>query len=181
MSLEVLLRKAAGAGGREIHLAAARRITIVTNEGEREMTRPEVTPQLLQQFIAPVVPPAARDALAAGRAEWTLRHGELGRIRVVAEHERASFFFDGAAAVFSGAVAVFARPRHFLRSPVSTSPMPWRFRKTLSLFGTRFTLSRRGLGTSWSLPGFRLGVNAQGRWYVSFGIPGTGLYYIRTF
>ena len=94
MSLEALLRKAHTAGGREIHLAAARKIRIVTPEGEREMQGPEITPQLLQQVLAPVVPPAAREALAAGRAEWTMRHGELGRIRVVAEPAHASFFFD---------------------------------------------------------------------------------------
>ncbi|MFP5246750.1 MAG: type IV pilus twitching motility protein PilT, partial [Thermoanaerobaculia bacterium] len=94
MSLEVLLRKAATAGGREIHLATSRKIIIVTQEGQRELNGPEVTPQLIQQFLEPVVPPTARDALASGRAEWTLRHGELGRIRVIAEPARASFFFD---------------------------------------------------------------------------------------
>jgi twitching motility protein PilT len=94
MSLEVLLRRAAGAGGREVHLAAARRITIVTDEGERELQGPEITPQLIQQVLAPVVPPGVRDALAAGHAEWTLRHGELGRIRIVAEQQRASFFLE---------------------------------------------------------------------------------------
>ncbi|HJQ36636.1 MAG TPA: type IV pilus twitching motility protein PilT [Thermoanaerobaculia bacterium] len=96
MSLESLLRKAADVGGHEIHLASSRRITIVTPEGEREMRGPEVTPQMIDQFIAPVVPPAARDALAAGHAEWTVRHQELGSIRVVADREahaaRASFF-----------------------------------------------------------------------------------------
>ena len=59
--------------------------------------------------------------------------------------------------------------------------MPWRFRKSFSLIGTRFSLSKRGLGASWRLPGVRVGVNAQGRWYVSFGIPGTGFYWIRHF
>src|SRR6185436_15784180 len=102
MSLENLLRKAADAGGREIHLASSRRITIVTPDGEREMRGPEVTPQMIEQFIAPVVPPAARDALAAGHAEWTVRHQELGRIRVVADRNgdssTASFFFDAPAA-----------------------------------------------------------------------------------
>lgn len=57
----------------------------------------------------------------------------------------------------------------------------WRFRKTLSFGATRFTLTRRGIGTSWKLPGFRVGINAQGRWYLSFGIPGTGLYWIKHF
>lgn len=59
--------------------------------------------------------------------------------------------------------------------------MPWRFRKSFSLLGTQWSLTRRGLGASWRLPGVRVGVNAQGRWYVSFGIPGTGLYWIRHF
>jgi twitching motility protein PilT len=92
MSLEALLRKTASAGGRELHLASSRRIRIVTADGDRELHGPEVTPQLIQQFIAPVVPAAAKDALANGHAEWTLRHGELGRIRVVAEAQHASFF-----------------------------------------------------------------------------------------
>jgi twitching motility protein PilT len=96
MSLENLLRKAAGAGGREIHLATSRRITIVTPDGERELTGPEVTPQLIQQVIAPMVSPAARDALAVGRAEWTVRHKELGRIRIVACASSASFFLSDA-------------------------------------------------------------------------------------
>ena len=94
MSLDALLRKAATAGGREIHLATAQRIRIVTSDGEHELTGPEVTAQLIQQVIAPVVPPSAKDALAAGRAEWTVRHNELGRIRVVAEHASASFFLN---------------------------------------------------------------------------------------
>ncbi|HEX8412029.1 MAG TPA: type IV pilus twitching motility protein PilT [Thermoanaerobaculia bacterium] len=95
MSLEALLRKTHTAGGRELHLAASRRIRIVTADGDRELSGPEVTSQLIQQVIAPVVPAAAKDALASGHAEWTLRHGELGRIRVVAEQEHASFFFFG--------------------------------------------------------------------------------------
>jgi len=94
MSLESLLRKAHTAGGREIHLAASRKIRIVTAEGEREMNGPEITPQLIQQVLAPVVPPGSREALAAGRAEWTMHHGQLGRIRVVAEASHASFFLQ---------------------------------------------------------------------------------------
>jgi twitching motility protein PilT len=92
MSLENLLRTAAGAGGREIHLAPARQIRIVTPDGERELNGPPITSELIRQVIAPMVPEAARPALAAGHAEWTIRHRELGRIRVVAESERASFY-----------------------------------------------------------------------------------------
>ena len=80
MSLENLLRKAVDAGEREVHVASG----------------PKMTPQMIEQFIAPVVSPAARDALASGHAEWTVRHHDLGQIRVVAERDaqsaRASFF-----------------------------------------------------------------------------------------
>ena len=94
MSLENLLRKAAGAGGRELHLAPARPITIVTSDGNQELEGPQVTAAQIQTVIAPVVPPSHRDALTAGRAEWTIRHRDLGRIRVVAQAENASFYFD---------------------------------------------------------------------------------------
>ena len=94
MSLEALLLKAHGAGGREVHLTASRRIRVVTAGGDREMNGPEVTPQLLQQVVAPILPESARDALTHGRAEWTMRHSELGRIRVVVEPEKASFFIQ---------------------------------------------------------------------------------------
>jgi twitching motility protein PilT len=95
MSLEALLRKTATVGGSELHLATSRRIRIVTADGDRELSGPEVTSQLIQQVIAPVVPAASREALAAGRAEWTVRHGEFGRIRIVAEGQNASFFLVG--------------------------------------------------------------------------------------
>ena len=94
MSLENLLRKASDAGGREMHLAPARRITIVTSAGNQEIEGPQITAELIQTIISPVVPPSHRDALNAGRAEWTMRHRDLGRIRVVAEAENASFYFD---------------------------------------------------------------------------------------
>jgi hypothetical protein len=41
----------------------------------------------------------------------------------------------------------------------------------------RLNLSRRGIGGSWGFPGFRVGMAADGKRYVSIGIPGTGLYY----
>jgi hypothetical protein len=82
MSLEALLREAVEMGGREVRLEPARKITIVTDDGEREVRGPDVTPQLISQVVGPVVPPEARAALAGGHAEWTLRHRELGSIRV---------------------------------------------------------------------------------------------------
>lgn len=32
---------------------------------------------------------------------------------------------------------------------------------------------------SWGVPGLRFGVSPSGRKYISFGIPGTGLYFIK--
>lgn len=55
--------------------------------------------------------------------------------------------------------------------------MGWRFRKSFKMGPIRWNLSRRGIGGSWGFPGFRVGVSADGRRYVSVGIPGTGLYY----
>jgi len=55
----------------------------------------------------------------------------------------------------------------------------WRFRRALRAGWLRLNLSRGGIG--WSVgPRFaRLGVSANGRKYVSCGIPGTGLYFFR--
>lgn len=43
----------------------------------------------------------------------------------------------------------------------------------------RTTFSQRGVGKSIGFFGFRFGVTADGRNYWSFGIKGTGLYYIK--
>ena len=59
--------------------------------------------------------------------------------------------------------------------------MGWRFRKSFNMGPIRWNLSRRGVGGSWGFPGFRVGVSADGRRYISVGIPGTGLYYQRYF
>ncbi|WP_428940419.1 DUF4236 domain-containing protein [Fontivita pretiosa] len=55
----------------------------------------------------------------------------------------------------------------------------WRFRKILGRGPFRLTLSKRGVGWSCGIPGFRYGVSPSGQRYISFRIPGTGLYWIR--
>jgi hypothetical protein len=55
----------------------------------------------------------------------------------------------------------------------------WRFRKIFRLGPFRTTWSKKGLGFSWGLSGFRFGVSPDGRRYLSFGLVGTGLYYIK--
>ena len=54
--------------------------------------------------------------------------------------------------------------------------MGWRFRRTLSMGGFRWTYFERGIGGSWGLGGIlRFGVSPDGRRYVSIRIPGTGI------
>jgi len=55
--------------------------------------------------------------------------------------------------------------------------MGWRFRRSFKMGPIRWNLSRGGIGGSWGGPGFRVGVSADGRRYLSVGISGTGLYY----
>ena len=46
-------------------------------------------------------------------------------------------------------------------------------------FGFRSTLSRGGVGYSWGVPGFRVGISPSGRKWISFGFPGLGLSFFR--
>jgi hypothetical protein len=58
--------------------------------------------------------------------------------------------------------------------------MGWRFRRTLSMGGSRWTISKSGVGGSWGLGGiFRFGLSPDGRRYVSIRIPGTGVSWVK--
>lgn len=59
--------------------------------------------------------------------------------------------------------------------------MSWTFRKIFQLGPMRTTLSKGGVGMSWGIPGFRFGVSANGRKYITIGIPRTGLYFTKYF
>jgi hypothetical protein len=62
--------------------------------------------------------------------------------------------------------------------------MGWRFRKTFSFGRIRWAATKKGLGYRVALPSFkwlRFGVSPEGRRYISLGVPGTGLYWIRYF
>lgn len=58
--------------------------------------------------------------------------------------------------------------------------MGWSFRRSVSFGPLRVNIGSRGVGYSIGGPGFRMGVRANGRRYVSSGIPGTGLRYQQT-
>lgn len=57
--------------------------------------------------------------------------------------------------------------------------MSWIFRKIFRFGPFRTTLSKGGVGMSWGIPGFRIGISPTGRKYFSIGIPGTGLYFLK--
>ena len=58
--------------------------------------------------------------------------------------------------------------------------MSWIWRKVINLGGgARANLSRAGIGWSWGLPFLRFGRSASGTAWISVGIPGTGLYFIK--
>jgi hypothetical protein len=59
--------------------------------------------------------------------------------------------------------------------------MSWIFRKIFRFGPFRTTLSKGGVGMSWGIPGFRVGVSANGRKYLTLGIPGTGIYFTKYF
>ena len=59
--------------------------------------------------------------------------------------------------------------------------MSWIFRKIFRFGPFRTTLSKGGVGMSWGVPGFRVGVSANGIKYITIGIPGTGIYFTKFF
>lgn len=55
----------------------------------------------------------------------------------------------------------------------------WQWRKILRAGPVKVVLSKTGWGWSINLGFFRYGHSTQGVPYVSFGVPGTGLYFIK--
>lgn len=59
--------------------------------------------------------------------------------------------------------------------------MGLRFRKSINLgHGFRINLSKKGVGVSGGIKGARCSINSSGRMTRSIGIPGSGLYYVKT-
>ncbi len=86
MSLELLLRQTAQAGGRQLRLTSGKKAVIVTGGGEQESGE-VLAGTAIQQLVGPVMPPAARQAIAKGTADWMMNHPELGPIRATARIE----------------------------------------------------------------------------------------------
>ena len=59
--------------------------------------------------------------------------------------------------------------------------MSWHFRKSKNFGPFKVTTSKKGMGSSIGFLGFRFGISADGRKFWSFGIKGTGFYWIKYF
>lgn len=90
MSLETLLVQTAKVGGHELRLIPGRRLLIATARGEREVQGPEQTRESIEKLLAPVITPAARQALSDGRADWSVRLPEVGLVRILAQSGNGS-------------------------------------------------------------------------------------------
>jgi twitching motility protein PilT len=85
VSIERLLQATMKAGGQELRLIPGRRMVIVTPAGEREVQGPEQTAVMIDQLLSPLMTPDARQALAAGKAEWRFQLAGIGAVRARAE------------------------------------------------------------------------------------------------
>ena len=54
--------------------------------------------------------------------------------------------------------------------------MGWSFRRSIGLGLFRINLSKKGLGLSAGVRGFRIGRDSNGRNYTHVSVPGTGIY-----
>ncbi len=58
--------------------------------------------------------------------------------------------------------------------------MAWHWFNRIKVFrGLNANLSNRGVGWSWGVGGFRVGVSPSGKRWISAGIPGTGIRYFK--
>ena len=53
------------------------------------------------------------------------------------------------------------------------------FRKALNFGLFRLNLSKSGFGSSWGIPGIRMGISADGRKYLRISLPGTGIGWVK--
>jgi twitching motility protein PilT len=115
VSLDRILQATVKAGGHEVRLVPGRRIVIVTPAGEREVQGPEQSLAAIDQLLAPLLTADAREALAAGRAEWGFDVPGVGPVRARAERRP-----DGTFASF--AVGNASRPSAGPASPPVAAP-----------------------------------------------------------
>jgi twitching motility protein PilT len=125
VSLDRILQATVKAGGREVRLVPGRRIVIVTPAGEREVQGPEQSAGAIDQLLAPLLTPDARQALAAGRAEWGVEVAGVGPVQARAERRSEGTFASFAVGNASRPAAVatpVAPPVAAAGSPRASGP-----------------------------------------------------------
>lgn len=80
-----LLKRAVQAGAQEVKLVPGRRVIVVLPQGASEVRGDVMTPERIQQLLAPVIVPSAQRSLATGWAEWKFQLDNLGMVRACAE------------------------------------------------------------------------------------------------
>lgn len=132
LALLDLLKRALSVGAQEVRLIPGRRMLVVLPQGESEVKGDPLTPERIDELIAPVVTPLARRGLSSGWAEWDFDLPGRGPVRACGEVKvglvHLSFFLDRcdasgvAAAVPAAAPAApppFAAP---LAPPAMSAP-----------------------------------------------------------
>jgi twitching motility protein PilT len=119
--LERLIQQAARAGGQEVRLIPGRRIVILTPAGEREVQGAAQSAENVAQLVDGVATDAARQALAAGKAEWRIEVTGVGPAMVSAEKKAA-----GLTAVVRLGAGPSSGPEPVASAPALAEPAPRR-------------------------------------------------------
>ncbi len=80
--IERILQAAAKAGSQEVRLIPGRRIIFVTPAGEREVQGAEQTSATIDQLLAPMITPEAKQGIAKGRSEWRVAVPGIGSVGI---------------------------------------------------------------------------------------------------
>jgi twitching motility protein PilT len=125
LPLTELLKRALSVGAREVRLMPGRRTIVVLPQGENEVRGETQTTERIEGLIQPLMPPAAKRALASGWAEWDFELAGRGPVRACAEMKvgllQVSLFLDRCDQGTTGA-APKAPPPNPHRAPVPPPP-----------------------------------------------------------
>jgi twitching motility protein PilT len=98
LALVELLKRALSVGAQEVRLVPGRRMIVVLPQGESEVKGDPLTPERIDELLAPVVTPLARRGLSSGWAEWDFDLPGKGPVRACGEVKvglvHLSFFLD---------------------------------------------------------------------------------------
>ncbi len=85
LSLVDLLKRALSVGAAEVRLVPGRRTIVVLPQGESEVRGDPLTPERIDELIAPIATPIAKRGLSSGWAEWDFDLDGKGPVRACGE------------------------------------------------------------------------------------------------